>query len=742
MALASTTKLCIVFLLTCIARTGSVEDMSYQTLFIEGMKKIYDMQENRSPLSPSSLKVSPAQLRLFQDSIDPYRILTGSPGPRAKPGLGAVVGGFNVSDTCYNDTQMIGPSATLVQLWALKMIDAGGKPPSDILNGNQGWFGSYDECLSVTSDKFEYGQKPPHFNGKYCIVSVPVSILNIPLPNANLGLCLPDSCSEADAVALTNAALETIEPGKFSFNGHCKKKVLEFDDKAVGAVILCGFILAMMIVGTVYDVIVVRGVLRTWSRVDTALPSTLATTTFGPESNEKTKLISSDQNSTEVKDEPKELGRMSNILVAFSVYTNGAKLLNTSVPAGSLTALNGIRFLSMTWVILGHTYSTGMNFVHTFLLVDNVSTFWPQMANRWTFQAIMNALVSVDTFFALSGLLVSYLFMREMDKTKGKMNWAMFYFHRFWRLTPPYMLVLFVEVTLTRYFNDGPFWPEGGFERDFCEDTWWTNLLYINNLVKTDKSCFTWAWYLANDMQFFVLSPLMLVPLFYSKVIGMITCLAFLTGTFIATGVVSTKYDLPVSTFIPSEKYFEYYYIKPWTRMGPYIVGIMAGYLLYRSKLKYNMHWLLNLLGWAVATTLACLVLYGLYEPLRGNETLSTEVSALYNTVHRSVWGACVCWVIFSCANGSGGFVNTLLSWGGFVPLSRLTYCAYLVHPILQSLVYLSLRQQFRMSDLTMITYFLAFLMMAYAVAFVVSLAFESPMMGLEKAIFKRGQKK
>ena len=30
----------------------------------------------------------------------------------------------------------------------------------------------------------------------------------------------------------------------------------------------------------------------------------------------------------------------------------------------------------------------------------------------------------------------------------------------------------------------------------------------------------------------------------------------------------------------------------------------------------------------------------------------------------------------------STGFINTILSWKAFIPLSRLTYCAYLVHPI------------------------------------------------------------
>lgn len=728
---------CILFLLPVYVKTEIAKNMSYQTLFLNAVGKVH------AALRPPDLSdVNIDQLRGLQDSINPFKILTGPPGPMEGQGLGAMVAGFNVSDACYNDTQMIGPSAMEVQLWAIKMIDASGKPPSDIINGNTGWLGSYDECLSIKNDKSEFGQLPPPFNGQYCIVGLPLNILNITLPEAKLGLCLPDSCSPSDARALANAALVTIQPERNVFAKYveCKKEVLDFDDRAIGAVIVCSFILGMMIVGTMYDVIVVKDLLRMKKTSQAGnLPDTVETTSFLSGQNEKTKLISNEHgapNPVVSRDQPEELGVLSNILVAFSVYTNGVKLLNTSVPAGSLTALNGIRFLSMTWVILGHTYAFVMN------NAQNVNTFLPEMSDRWTFQVIINALVSVDTFFALSGLLVSYLFMREMEKTKGQMNWGLFYFHRFWRLTPPYMLVLFVDVALVRYFGDGPLWPEGGFEFDFCEDTWWTNLLYINNLVKTDKSCFGWAWYLANDMQFFVLSPLMLVPLYYSGIIGNIMCLVFLTGTFIASGVISTVYDLPVSSFIPSEHYFDYYYIKPWTRMGPYIVGIMAGYFLYRSKLRYNINKILNLVGWAVATALACAILYGLYEPIRGNETLSTEVSALYNSVHRSIWGACVCWVIFSCANGSGGFVNTLLSWKGFVPLSRLTYCAYLVHPLVQYVVYSSQRTLIRMSNVTMVTYFLAFLVMAYAIAFVVSLSFESPMMGLEKAIFKRGKKK
>ena len=34
---------------------------------------------------------------------------------------------------------------------------------------------------------------------------------------------------------------------------------------------------------------------------------------------------------------------------------------------------------------------------------------------------------------AFSGLLVAYLCLKKMSENNGKLNWFLFYFHRFWR---------------------------------------------------------------------------------------------------------------------------------------------------------------------------------------------------------------------------------------------------------------------------------------------------------------------
>ena len=56
-----------------------------------------------------------------------------------------------------------------------------------------------------------------------------------------------------------------------------------------------------------------------------------------------------------------------------------------------------------------------------------------QLMKSYAFQAVLNGFPSVDTFFVLSGVLVAYLLLKELDKTKGRVNWIMFYVHRYLR---------------------------------------------------------------------------------------------------------------------------------------------------------------------------------------------------------------------------------------------------------------------------------------------------------------------
>ncbi|KAL8596761.1 hypothetical protein ACOMHN_053857 [Nucella lapillus] len=663
----------------------------------------------------------------------------------------------NVSATCVNHTEQVLTALFERKLNALSMIDSMGKPSPDILLFNLKWPGALKECLNVAFMNTSSSPQQPMFRGEYCTASITLAqkTAQIPMPfTVSTGICVPDSCSSLDITIFMNEILAAL---KIHFPqapyAVCQdREGPALDSLAIGGITVVAIFLALMVVGTVLDV--AYTLVLPWRRRekvdarssnyqpgdedinggvggDSYYRDNLHFNGTGSSSSDGVLLLSGQP--TRVC----ELGVVGKALMAFSVYTNGAKLLNTDQAAGTLSCVHGVRFLSMTWVVLGHT------FLFPLYASSNLIGYISVALKRWTFQGIINATVSVDSFFVLSGLLVGYLSLKEMKKNNGSMNWIKFILHRFWRLTPAYMLVIFVYLSLWRYWGSGPLWDSNDPDSQNCKTSWWTNMLYINNFFLTDKGCLGQAWYLANDMQFYLLSPFIFVPFFYSPVYGMVAALVFLLATTIPPAAITMTENIQSSliptgnTTVTNNNMFDDYYIKPYNRMGPYIIGMVTGYVLYRTDCKVKINKILNLLCWAAAAAIALAVLYGLYEVNQGHP-LALPVQALYNSVARTAWGAAVAWVIFACVTGNGGYVNTILSWKALIPLSRLTYCIYLLHIMILKAYIFNRDTTFYYSDSNIVVLFLALLVVCYMVSAVVSMAFEAPMMALEKLLLNR----
>jgi len=90
-------------------------------------------------------------------------------------------------------------------------------------------------------------------------------------------------------------------------------------------------------------------------------------------------------------------------------------------------------------------------------------------------------------------------------------------------------------------------------------------------------------------------------------------------------------------------------------------------------------------------------------------------------------------WITFACSIGYGGPVDAFLSWKAWMPLSRLTYCAYLMHPVLMITYYRSRQDTLHFgTHIQMIGLFFGFATLSYAIAYAASLAFEIPISHLE----------
>ncbi|WAR03140.1 NRF6-like protein [Mya arenaria] len=167
------------------------------------------------------------------------------------------------------------------------------------------------------------------------------------------------------------------------------------------------------------------------------------------------------------------------------------------------------------------------------------------------------------------------------------------------RLTPTYGLFIFLYVSLTRYLYNGPFWAQGGTEHHECRDSWWMNILYINNLFPSKQTCILWSWYLANDMQFYLIGPLLIVPLYLSGVLGLLVSLVFVLFSMVTAGVISMVQDLPINVLDGSGD----------TSIGPYVIGVVLGYFLYKTESRRRMSRVYFFLGHLVVSYSVAFVL-------------------------------------------------------------------------------------------------------------------------------------
>ncbi|XP_071944600.1 nose resistant to fluoxetine protein 6-like [Antedon mediterranea] len=651
-------------------------------------------------------------------------------------------------------------------------------------------WGNYELCTNV----YEYAYAP--FKTKQCAIGIP---FYVPTKTA---ICVPASCSKADVRLLTIAVIdERPLPDLLEIKKNGYYECIDMVPWSAGAIVsmtIISVLAALVIVGTSFEM----G--RRWFKQEPQLPTGKPNPKAQPitnhaytkdddlpkeseeimkakdgfeldndykhRSSETSSGIGTDSetlsdnrqvdDTTAIRMEVVQPSLRQNtscekfitkFLMCFSATTNGTKVLNVSNSGGQLNCLNGIRVLSMWWVILGHSLLFILGHIDDYAYIDRM------IGQSFTFQAITNASFSVDSFFVLSGLLLTYHTFKHLNKTNGRMNWALFYFHRYWRITPLYMIAIAIHANLFVYFGKGL--SMIGFAEYMhyaCEKYWWTNLLYINNLVpfpgNLGEQCLSWSWYLANDMQFFAISPLIFLLLWKNWKVGFASISSLCVLSFAATASITKYWGLPADGSWDNAKYnnrtyeSEYpdgdrIYGKPYCRIPAYLVGVSLGYILYKiDKKKLRIPKVAILLGWCAAIATGLAVVYGLWNSHKG-EQLPQASAVVYNTLSRFAWSVAVAWVIFACVTGYGGFVNNLLSWGVWSPLARLSFGAYLFHPIVIYAVILTWKTEMHLTIPNLSTFYISNIVLSYAAAFVMSILVEGPFASMEKLMFGKAKR-
>lgn len=71
-------------------------------------------------------------------------------------------------------------------------------------------------------------------------------------------------------------------------------------------------------------------------------------------------------------------------------------------------------------------------------------------------------------------------------------------------------LVILSPLFFPRQGLDSSVFQPAKIEHNTCRIYWWRNILYINNFFPQREMCMMWSWYMANEMQFYVMAALLL----------------------------------------------------------------------------------------------------------------------------------------------------------------------------------------------------------------------------------------
>nr|CAD7413714.1 unnamed protein product [Timema poppensis] len=276
------------------------------------------------------------------------------------------------------------------------------------------------------------------------------------------------------------------------------------------------------------------------------------------------------------------------------------------------------------------------------------------------------------------------------------------------QLTPAFAAMILLQVGVLPRLGSGPMF--GGMYNktiNACDQYWWAALLYFHNFLKPKNMVkpgtfldmrLSQTWYLSLDMQLYLLSPLILIPLWKKPKFGLYL-LGFLMvlGPSISFAIAYTHQLLPTffeiappqspdpTPLLPLRYFLNshleisnfkidiliwrledarngelFAYYTPPVRFTPWILGIFLGYVLHKTK---NHKPLLSkpvvIVGWVGNILMMLAAQYLIYPIQQPDYVYDRLVCSFYFALFRTCWALGVAWIVFACVTGYGGRTKT-----------------------------------------------------------------------------------
>ena len=569
--------------------------------------------------------------------------------------------------------------------------------------------------------------------------------------NVYLGICGPANCTASDyqnqTVHATIQAMLDMASSmvKFNISSLFANMSVTAIDPNGGPKVTFSSWLAFFVVGIPTLLLLIASFrkahedsVRHKSDEDSLVYSHQGINTVGDSENHYKALINSSSSDSE-KNKP----LWKKVLDCWAVQDNVKQLFWPAVNPKHDTALNvfnGIRLLSMLWVIMGHEYmvliSIASNYKDLSLVINEKFT-----------DIVSAGLFAVDTFFFIGGFFAAFVLYSKLKPVKiGVGSYAGVLLHRLFRIWPVYMFAMLFWWKITVYFGSGPVWANYLSAPTMCDTNWWRNALFIDAYYHGNDKCMNWGWYLSCDIQMFLVTPLVIWLFFKNRKAAYALIALILTASLSLAMYYAIQDKVQAGlSMIMNINWWNDTYTNPFMRSPPYIVGATLA-LIYRSlkqgdefwkkvsnKISNSviLSWGIEILGVTIVSLLVWLPDQVKNDPTRWPEWFHEAFCAF----QRFLFGVGLALIVMPTLFGAQTLIRRILSAGFWAPVAGLTFSTYLVHVIPIEWKAYSTRSTVYFSHSNAVWETIASSFMSIFVGFLVHIVMEAPIGKLEGAI-------
>lgn len=619
--------------------------------------------------------------------------------------------------------------------WAVRMSESWSRYPVGLLAGNRYQMGVYDECVDVHHP----------IRGQYCLSEIKLSppdgknygfnrtenlddfgnnhawktVLGwvdypdqVQRNSLHLGICIPDSCTATDLqTSLQNELDKVFIPEQF-------KAVVKVNP------LLCTVSGDMYPYNTAYYVTnVIFGLLFLICGASTAFH-----------------YIALNRQQKKKEDERE----VPNSFFYLFSFIHSLKILLKFDKNNEYNMINGWKAVIMIVILLGHRfmYLVG-NPISNPKFIENL-----YLSGRGLYLTSMNL---TDPFFFVTGFLIYSTLVPVYKKTEEMsvlLKLILPIIYRMIRILPAYCTMMAITAHIVPHLGDGPLWPYKTWdEADICKNYWWTNMLFISNLIDTKYECLIASWYISCDVQFFILGVIV-VYIYTKNTKSGIGLLTLILGVSIAVPFIITiltkregiiKILLPFLENTRYSKTFNESYRLSYTRAFPFFMGLTTGITidkLKENKVKFS-QMTVHVGTFTIAVICLWIQFYGVVFYKRDRPYYVIE-QALYSTLNHCTWVILFGW-IFVCHFTSGyGLISKIVTNRLIVSLGRLSYSVFLVNLTIMMISQSRMRSPNYLSRRTVVDAWIYDALKSYFMGLVLFLVVEAPVGSLATRFIKR----